>query len=510
VTRVAAPVGTSANATGAPAASRSSSGTLLSVGAVTLLAAIVRIPTLGLQSYDFDESYTLRVVGGSFAHMLHGVASSESSPPAYYLLAWLWRDVVDSGEFGFRLLPAIAGVALVPVVYELGRTLGSSRVAMIAAAIVATSPYLVFYSQEARAYSLFALLSTLGLLFCVRAIQTPTNTAFALWAAVSLAAIATHYFAFFPFAGQIAAFLLFRTPARRVAAWGGLVVIAAIPLLLLAHHQSRQGHVDWIGAASLTQRVRVTIETFALGATFKGSLSHRLLLLFLIAALTIGFGILVAVVWLLRRANAAERRSAELVAVSAGVAIAIPFVAALGPTDYFIHKNLIPVLPEVALLIALGLGCARAGRLGFVAATCIVLSGLGLTVMSFAAPSLRRPDVRQVSDKLGAPTLDRVIVLVPRWQTILEQYQPNLQALPPSGREVSEIDVFTTSPDLPPGTVPPGFRLAASSHGRTFNLYRFKSAGPSIARPGELGQRTFTESGLQPIALFQPRADARA
>ena len=75
------------------------------------------------------------------------------------VLAWLWVQAFGTGEVGLRLFSAVAGVATVPVVYAVGRTLASRRIGLVAAALAATSPYLVFYSQEARSYALFALLN---------------------------------------------------------------------------------------------------------------------------------------------------------------------------------------------------------------------------------------------------------------------------------------------------------------------------------------------------------------
>jgi uncharacterized membrane protein len=476
---------------------------------LTLRAALLRLPTLGLQSYEFDEAATLKVVDGSFRHALHKITVSESTPPLYYVLAWLWRHVFGLHEFGFRLLPALAGVLLVPAVFALGRELASARVGLAAAALVATSPYLVFYSQEARAYSLFALLSVLGLLCCVRAIRQPTDAAFALWAVVSIVAVATHYFALFPLAGQVVAFVVYGAPRRRTALWWAAVAVPTIPLLVLARHQANIGHVGWIGASSLTQRLRVTVETFALGATFKGSLSHSVLVACAFLALVIGAAIIVASVLIVRRSDAAERWSVGLVGVVTVITLAIPLIGALGPGDYFIHKNVISALPQCAVILSLGLGSKRAGRLGVWATVCITAAGVALTVMSFAVPAMRRPDVRQASDEPGTPMRARVLTFVPRWELVLEHYQHNVHPLPEGGRTVDEIDVFTLSKELPPGTVPAGFRVAGMTRGNTFNLFRFRSATGVLIRPDDVAPHTFSESGLQPIADYQPAAGSR-
>jgi mannosyltransferase len=479
--------------------------TRIEVCAVTALAVVLRLTTLGLQSYEFDEAATLYVIRGSFTDMLHGVARYESTPPLYYVLAWMWSQAFGTGEPGLRLLSAVAGVATVPVVYAVGRTLASHRIGLVAAAIVATNPYLVFYSQEARSYALYTLLSTAGLLCCVRAIQNPGTRTLGLWAAVSLAAIATHYFALFPWVGQVVVLAVFGAPRRLLARSVAAVGLASIPLVLLVKHQAAEGHADWIGAAGLVQRIRVTAETFTLGATFKGTLPHSVLAVCGLFAIVVGCAIIAAGILLMRRAAVDERRAALICGLIAAVAIGLPLIGALGPADYFIHKNLIPLVPVLAVVLAAGLGCRRGGRLGMAGAIALVFAGTVLTVMSFAVPSMRRPDVRQVSRQLGPPARERVLVFVPRWRLLLEHYQGKVEDLPPTGRRVTEVDVFTAGQSIPRGTVPQGFRLMRVQHGNPFTLFRFRSPVPLTVEPTGVRQRTFSESGLQPIAVVQAR-----
>ena len=477
--------------------------TWIEVCAVTALAAVLRFTTLGFQSYEFDEAWTLYVIHGSFTHMLHAVARVESTPPLYYMLAWGWSRIFGTGEVGLRLLSAVAGVAIVPVVYALGCVLRSRRVGLISAAIVATSPYLVFYSQEARSYALFVLLSTTGVLLCVRAIENPKPRTFALWAGVSIAALATHYFAIFPWVGEVVVLAVFGA-SRRLLAWASAaIVVASIPLLLLARHQAGAGHADWIGASSLLQRMRVTAETFTLGATFKGALPHSLLVVCGFLAAVSAVAIAASGFLLVRRSSADERRAALVIGVIAAIGLALPLLGAAVHKDYFLHKNLIPIVPLLAVVLAVGLGCKRAGRLGLLGALALVMAGVALTVTSFAAPSMRRPDVRQVSQLLGPAVRARILIFVPRWRMLLEHYQGTVKDLPARGRRVGEIDVFTTSSSLPAGTVPNGFRLVRVQHGNTFTLFGFRSPTLRSVTPINLGHRTFSESGLQPIAVVQ-------
>ena len=73
-------------------------------GGLIALGAAVRFASLGLQSYHHDEVITaVRVIPGSFGHMLHEVKVSESNPPLYYVLAWGWAKAFGTGEVGAAL-----------------------------------------------------------------------------------------------------------------------------------------------------------------------------------------------------------------------------------------------------------------------------------------------------------------------------------------------------------------------------------------------------------------------
>src|SRR6187549_2929296 len=108
---------------------RGRSRTFWIVAGLTFLAAGLRFATLGLQSYHHDEIVTAsRVLRVGFGHAMDAVGFSESAPPLYYALAWVWTQFAGNGEWGLRSLSAFAGVATIPVAYLIGRELRGNRV----------------------------------------------------------------------------------------------------------------------------------------------------------------------------------------------------------------------------------------------------------------------------------------------------------------------------------------------------------------------------------------------
>nr|MDQ3936735.1 glycosyltransferase family 39 protein [Actinomycetota bacterium] len=141
------------------------------VAALTLGAAALRFATLDVQSLSGDEGVTSALLRMGFGDMLSTIPDTESTPPLYYVLAWLWTQVFGHGEVGMRSLSAVFGTATVPAAWAAGRALASSRVGVAGAALAAVSPLLVWYSQEARSYALLVLLATVSLWLAARAVE---------------------------------------------------------------------------------------------------------------------------------------------------------------------------------------------------------------------------------------------------------------------------------------------------------------------------------------------------
>src|SRR5204862_8087269 len=128
------------------------------VAALTVLGAALRFTRLGHQGYWFDEGNTVLLVHLSPGRMLGLIPQSESTPPLYYCVAWVWARAFGFGEAGLRSLSAIAGVLAVAVAYGAAAKMISKRAGVIAAALAAFSPLLLWYSPEAPAYELVVLL----------------------------------------------------------------------------------------------------------------------------------------------------------------------------------------------------------------------------------------------------------------------------------------------------------------------------------------------------------------
>ena len=170
--------------------------------ATLLLAAFLRFYRLDEQSFWNDEGNSARLAERSFALIIAG-AAGDIHPPGYYLLLAAWRALFGQSEFALRALSAFAGLLLVAIVYRLGKQYFDPPAALAAAFFAAIHPALIYYSQEARMYSLAGTLGA-GLFLAATHERTradrirPFNPRHSfLIAALTTAGLYTHYaFAF--------------------------------------------------------------------------------------------------------------------------------------------------------------------------------------------------------------------------------------------------------------------------------------------------------------------------
>ena len=453
------------------------------VAGLALLTAVLRFATLGVQSYHHDEIVTAsRVLRDGFGHAMNAVGFSESAPPLYYALAWVWTQATGTGEFGLRSLSALAGVATVPVVYLTALELRGRRAGLLAAALVAVNPMLLWYSQEARAYSLFTLLCAASLLYCVRVLRRGRRRDSIAWGIASALALATHYFAVFPILAE--AIWVLRRRGRD--ALTGLWILAASGLALapLAIHQMGSGHAEWITNFPLGHRLWETAATFVTGETSDIiARPERPALALVPIAL-----VLAALALLAARADRQERRAATLPLTVALAAVGIPVALALASPgkDYVLARNVMPALVPLLIVVAIALTLPAARRLGTVLATGLLAYSLGFCVWASASPDLQRPDWSAVAAKLGEPEAPRAMVTWSLGEAPLRYYLSSgaIQVRPSDGYDwlVHEID-FVSNGKVPP---PPsrllgsGFReTAREGAGRLF-IRRFRPPGPGL------------------------------
>ena len=121
---------------------------------VLLAAFALRVFHLDYQSLWRDEVDAIRYSGGSFLSLLTILTQKGHNGPLYFVFLRGWRILTGDTEFALRYFSVVGGVLMIALAYQAGRQLRLGRaISVIAALLIATSPYLLWYSQEAKMYT---------------------------------------------------------------------------------------------------------------------------------------------------------------------------------------------------------------------------------------------------------------------------------------------------------------------------------------------------------------------
>jgi mannosyltransferase len=343
------------------------------VAGLTLAGLAVRAAGLD-ESLFGDELFTVEVSSRSgLDDVVSGVASDlEISPPLYFVFAWATGKVGDPHVW-LRMPGLLAGVATIPAVYVLGlRTVGR-RAAIVAAALLAFSPFAVFYATEARAYALATLFVVLSTLALLSALDAGGRLRWGLFALAAWAALFTHYTTVFPLAAQAAwAAWAHRDRLRELALAHAVVGVALLPWLPEFLDDRNAGFQT---AIETYWPLTVSFFSRSLAGWLAGNPYLGLTTIPGTAALVmLGAGLLLALAGGRAAVAALRRPEAMMVAV---IAIATPLAAAaysLVFASVFVPRSLLAALP--ALCLALGLFLTAGPRPLAATATILVIAGL--------------------------------------------------------------------------------------------------------------------------------------
>ena len=197
---------------------------------LTLAGAALRLFHLGRQSFWLDEGATVTLARMSWPNFVHLWWCCEASfQGAFFLLIRGWSHLGQT-EAWIRLPAALFGIASIPLIYIVARNLVGVRAALASAAILAFSPTHVYYSREARSYTMTILLVLLSSWFFTRAVEDEHEKDWALWVVFSVLAVYSHYFACLVMVGQACSLFFHKKPAP----WRGLILHGLAILALSA------------------------------------------------------------------------------------------------------------------------------------------------------------------------------------------------------------------------------------------------------------------------------------
>ena len=408
--RAAAPLASASAISSAREVASRGSAYLLAV--ITLAGAVLRLLHLGAKSLWIDEPLTVAIARMPWPHFVsnwrHGEAAFQG---VYFLLMRGWLHLGRT-EFWIRLPSALFAIASIPVLYMVARALIGERVALVATLLFALNPTDVYYSQEARGYTMAILLVLASTWFFVCAVQEEREHDWILWVVFSVLSFYSQLLTCFVLVAQAASLLAFRRDTKRwrpMLLHALLIVVLCAPGLVFVLRAQAGGlpQSDW---------PRATPKQWLHLAMFLGGSGEKVVLFAILWAAA------VRTIWrqrLLKHPREVFWHGALLISWAILPAILLALFSLYSPL--FVQRYMIFSLPGTIMLAAQGAAELRRWNLGTWLVMALCLSSIVNVFMGYHKP---REDWRSATAALlaSASNGDAVLVYPPYARTGFDYY----------------------------------------------------------------------------------------
>lgn len=308
------------------------------------LAAGLCLIQIDTRSLGFDEASSVAIASEHGGSLWSAVAHDGGNMAGYYVLLHVLISAFGHGALVLRL-PSLVGTAAATALTGLfALRLFDRRVALAAGLLMAVSLPAVFWGQSARSYALLVALSAGS--FLAFAVLVESDGARGAWVAYVLCttlALYASFIALLVLAAQLVTLMWHPRARRAVAAAVGAIAVLCVPLMILAARRG-SGQLFWVPRPDLTSIKEVAVTLTSAGSppsihttsTTYALLALSLVLVVATAARARGWRLGLVLSWLL-------------------VPVSIAVLQSLVAQSIFVSRNLLVVLPAVALLLAWGL-----------------------------------------------------------------------------------------------------------------------------------------------------------
>lgn len=275
---------------------------------ILLLGLVLRLIAIN-QSLWLDEAIGALVVRDMpFHDIFSSFLPVDNHPPLYYLLLKLWTMIFGYSEISLRLPSVIFGIATIYLTYLIFvKITNNKKMGLATTLLLATSQFHIYYSQEARMYSMAAFFASTAFYFYLRILEDHKLVVnWILFSTSITLLIFTDYMPVF----ILPVFILYALAKKKDKLWWRNLILSFMPIMILGMFWlpiwSRQlTGGKWLmetipawksvaGGANLKQLLLVWIK-FSLGRI---SIVNKLKYYFIISITSIPFILLYA--WSLR------------------------------------------------------------------------------------------------------------------------------------------------------------------------------------------------------------------
>ncbi len=366
------------------------------LGIIIAIGAYLRLTGLGSQSFWFDEADIVVRAQRPWSDVLSTFTAQGENGPLYNLLLAVWVRIAGISEVAVRLPSAVAGVLAIPAIYILARRLAGGQAGLIAAGLLAVSPYHIWYSQEAKMYSIVALLAIVSTILMLEALNDGGKNYWIAYVIVTTAMFYTHVATVLVFAAQAAFILLtfrrWRGQLRWMLIAGAALTVPYIPIALWAIKVVGGGVDTWHADVGFIEALRTVGIRFA---TFRSDpeVEYRAGWLYFLIALAGG-------IWLVLHRRT---RPVAILLVSLSLLPIVGLYAISLRNSVFSDRYIMVALPTYLILGAIALAALGRSRIGSLAGVLIATLLVSYTWVPVA--NVNRSDIAQKEDWRSAYAL---------------------------------------------------------------------------------------------------------
>jgi mannosyltransferase len=319
---------------------------VLTLAALMLGVALLSVFFLSKQSLRLDESQSMWQSSHTTARIFYIVAQ-DVHVPLYHMMLHFWQAILGNDVAVARYLSLIFSVLTIPAVYKLGRYAYGQRVGLFASLMISLSPFLNWYANEVRMYSLLTFLTVMNQYFFLRLMRHPERNAWIGYTVTALLGMYTHYFFFMVFVVQLVFLVINRHLYNKKTRWHFFLVGA----FLIACFTPWIWYVLHLGSANNTRPLLITptsTDVFNTFSQFLFGFQNEIINTAIISL----WPLLVLVGFFSLRKNRQVSPQNSYFFLSASLPIILTFVLSVTVQPLFLSRYLILAIPSLYLFIA--------------------------------------------------------------------------------------------------------------------------------------------------------------
>ena len=332
---------------------------------IICLGVFLRMYNIGSESIWYDEAVSIRLSLSPIADILSGKVKDLGNPPLHNICLHYWINLFGKSEMAVRSLSALFGIFSLFLMYKIGKMLFKTKVAFLTTFIYAISPLHIYFSQEARTYSLVTFFCLFSMFFFLKFLRYKNIFYLSGYILTTFLSVYSHYFAFFILLSQnIFLIIYYKKYKNLLSKWviGQLLISLSYLVIWIPSFLSQIGANENLGRSSETWFMHVIFTPifYSVGRTliWKDSSFSKLAIYIFLILVIFGVPFVLGVLQLKK-----NKKILSLLMLLLIMPIIIPVFISILFFPFYTSRYSIIATPVWYLIVSLGLTSIKKGKI---------------------------------------------------------------------------------------------------------------------------------------------------